>query len=467
MDYGYTNAVINFTNNSGGSGDEISADNLIINGKDSVGDKVIVKRYSTQFLNYNELLLQYSNGNNMRYAISSFGIIGDNLLINAKYINSNRYQTLNVINNDLSINEIITLTYATTGDYVDYAYNLETTTTFMLGDWLFYKSNEKCCCYNLKTKQNRRFDKYIYMGSDNIFSTTEVSYGNDQNLYKFNEETGNMDFYCTVFSKVESYYLFFPLMFYNNYFLCIHDSQRYHKYNLKLYKIDPEQKIVTLLHNYGDFGGIFTYIYEYAPTIQLCPNYCLNIYNDTTTYCITIDTETENVKYNIVDTKSYLLRLFMYNNNNQTFSLLTKDDNDNLFLKILKFDKNDTSEIKIIKEYNLQPIVNKLNEKYNKTDYTYYIYGPISDNLDKIRIIFHSPSSNYSIKNILISLSDNLSDWCALSDDEFNYDSNSLTGIITQNNTNKVKVKTILPIELKLTINTDQDAIITVEGDKK
>ena len=446
----------------GGGGDPVDkvvANNAVI-GSSTLGNKVLLRKSSTKFLNYNELPVNV--GNSAQDCISYQNIVGNNLLLNAKYVSSKRYMTLNTINDDLTLNEIITLTYATndtdggTSTTADNDYN--GTYNFVLGEWLFYCSYDtETYAVNLRTYENKNFRNYIYMGTDNIFSKKEVSSGT-QDLYKFNQNTGNMEVVCTLFTNTTSYYEYTPLMYYNGYFLCDQDKDRWPSSIFKLFKIDFEQKTATLVSSI-----VFNSSRVGLNIIQTYPNYVLFKHGELS-YSLTIDPTKETFSYQLINTLGYTPYYCRYNQKNQTFSSL-ETNNSELFLKLYKFNYNNLTSLEIFKEYKLQSIIDSLNNTYGKTDFTYYAYGAISDNFDKIRIIFYSPTTSNSYKNVLIGLEDNLTDWQAVNADTYNYSKASLTGFISNALTdNKLEVKTVLPEQININLTTNVDATITVEG---
>ena len=456
---GKTNSVLVVSGGGGGSDDpvdKIVANNAVI-GSSTPGNKVLLRKYSTKFLNYNELPVNVDNS--AQSCISYQNIVGNNLLLNAKYVSSKRYMTLNTINDDLTLNEIITLTYATNDIYDTSTTNgYDDTYNFVLGEWLFYRSDDtNSYAVNLRTYENKDFRNYIYMGTDNIFSKKAVS-GGTQDLYKFNQNTGKMEVVCTLFTDTTSYYHYIPLMYYNGYFLCEQDTDRLSSGIFKLFKIDFEQKTATLF-----FSTIFNSDWAALKVIQTYPNYVLFKYGELS-YSLTIDPTNETFSYKLINTLGYTPYYCWYNPKNQTFSSL-ETNNGELFLKLYKFNYNNLTNLEIFKEYKLQPIIDSLNNTYGKTDFTYYAYGAISDNFDKIRIIFHSPTTSNSYKNVLIGLEDNLTDWQAVNVDTYNYSNSSLTGFISNTLTdNKLEVKTVLPEQININLTTNVDATITVEG---
>ena len=416
----------------------------------------LLGKSSIKFLNYNELPVKASTG---VQELSYQNIVGNNLLLNAKYVSSKRYMTLNTINDDLTLNEIITLTYATddTNGGTSISYN-DSTYNFVLGEWLFYRSNDtESYAVNLRTYENKDFRNYIYMGTDNIFSKKAVSSGT-QDLYKFNQNTGNMEVVCTLFTDTTNYYRYTPLMYYNGYFLCDQDTNRYSSSIFKLFKIDFEQKTATLVSSIE-----FNSSRAGLDVIQTYPNYVLFKHGELS-YSLTIDPTKETFSYQLINTLGYTPYYCRYNPKNQTFSSL-ETNNSELFLKLYKFNYNNLTSLEIFKEYKLQSIIDSLNNTYGKTDFTYYAYGAISDNFDKIRIIFYSPTTSNSYKNVLIGLEDNLTDWQAVNSDIYNYSSSALTGFISNTLTdNKLEVKTVLPEQININLTTNVDATITVEG---
>lgn len=445
---------------SGGSGDPVDkvvANNAVI-GSSTPGNKVLLRKSSTKFLNYNELPVNVGTDTQ---ELSYQNIVGNNLLLNAKYVSSKRYMTLNTINDDLTLNEIITLTYATsdTDGGTSISYN-DSTYNFVLGEWLFYRSDDtNSYAVNLRTYENKNFRNYIYMGTDNIFSKKEVS-SETQDLYKFNQNTGEMEVVCTLFTNTTSYYNYKPLMYYNGYFLCDQDTNRYPSNIFKLFKIDFEQKTATLISS-----NVFNSSSSRAVLniIQTYPNYVLFKHGELS-YSLTIDPTKETFSYQLINTLGYTPYYCRYNQKNQTFSSL-EINNGELFLKLYKFNYNNLTSLEIFKEYKLQSIIDSLNNTYGKTDFTYYAYGAISDNFDKIRIIFYSPTTSNSYKNVLIGLEDNLTDWQAVNADTYNYSNASLTGFISNTLTdNKLEVKTVLPEQININLTTNVDATITVEG---
>ena len=416
----------------------------------------LLGKSSIKFLNYNELPVKASTG---VQELSYQNIVGNNLLLNAKYVSSKRYMTLNTINDDLTLNEIITLTYATydTDGGTSISYN-DSTYNFVLGEWLFYRSNDtESYAVNLRTYENKDFRNYIYMGTDNIFSKKAVSSGT-QDLYKFNQNTGNMEVVCTLFTDTTNYYRYTPLMYYNGYFLCDQDTNRYSSSIFKLFKIDFEQKTATLVSSIE-----FNSSRAGLDVIQTYPNYVLFKHGELS-YSLTIDPTKETFSYQLINTLGYTPYYCRYNPKNQTFSSL-ETNNSELFLKLYKFNYNNLTSLEIFKEYKLQSIIDSLNNTYGKTDFTYYAYGAISDNFDKIRIIFYSPTTSNSYKNVLIGLEDNLTDWQAVNSDIYNYSSSALTGFISNTLTdNKLEVKTVLPEQININLTTNVDATITVEG---
>lgn len=455
---GKTNSVL-VVSGGGGSGDPVDkviANNAVI-GSSTPGNKVLLRKSSTKFLNYNELPVNV--GNSARDCLSYQNIVGNNLLLNAKYVSSKRYMTLNTINDDLTLNEIITLTYATNDIYSGISTNgYDDTYNFVLGEWLFYRSaNDKSYAVNLRTYENKDFSDYIYMGTDNIFSKRAVS-TETQDLYKFNQNTGNMEVVCTLFTNTSSDYKYIPLMYYNGYFLCAQDTNLRLTSIFKLFKIDFEQKTATLVSSI-----VFNDNWANLKVIQTYPNYVLFKHGELS-YSLTIDSTKETFSYKLINTLGYTPYYCRYNPKNQTFSSL-ETNNSELFLKLYKFNYNNLTSLEIFKEYKLQPIIDSLNNTYGKTDFTYYAYGAISDNFDKIRIIFESPTTLNSYKNVLIGLEDNLTDWQAVNADTYNYSNASLTGFISNTLTdNKLEVKTVLPEQIDINLTTNVDATITVEG---
>lgn len=456
---GLTNSIVT-QGSSGDPVDKVVANNAVI-GSSTPGNKVLLRKFSTKFLNYNELPVNV--GNSARDCISYQNIVGNNLLLNAKYVSSKRYMTLNTINDDLTLNEIITLTYATndtdggTSTTADNDYN--DTYNFVLSEWLFYRSNnDHSYAVNLRTYENKDFRNYIYMGTDNIFSKKEVSSGT-QDLYKFNQNTGEMEVVCTLFTNTLSDYYYIPLMYYNGYFLCTQDTNRLNPSSIfKLFKIDFEQKTATLVSSI-----VFNSSWAGLNVIQTYPNYVLFKHGELS-YSLTIDPTKETFSYQLINTLGYTPYYCRYNPKNQTFSSL-ETNNSELFLKLYKFNYNNLTSLETFKEYKLQSIIDSLNNTYNKTDFTYYAYGAISDNFDKIRIIFYSPTTSNSYKNVLIGLEDNLTDWQAVNADTYNYSNASLTGFISNTLTdNKLEVKTVLPEQININLTTNVDATITVEG---
>ena len=443
----------------GGGGDPVDkvvANNAVI-GSSTPGNKVLLRKSSTKFLNYNELPVNVATGTQ---ELSYQNIVGNNLLLNAKYVSSKRYMTLNTINDDLTLNEIITLTYATddTDGGTSISYN-DSTYNFVLGEWLFYRSDDtESYAVNLRTYENKDFRNYIYMGTDNIFSKKAVSSGT-QDLYKFNQNTGNMEVVCTLFTNTLSYYYYIPLMYYNGYFLCAQDTNRLSPSSIfKLFKIDFEQKTATLVSSI-----VFNSSWARLNVIQTYPNYVLFKHGELS-YSLTIDPTKETFSYQLINTLGYTPYYCRYNQKNQTFSSL-ETNNSELFLKLYKFNYNNLTSLEIFKEYKLQSIIDSLNNTYGKTDFTYYAYGAISDNFDKIRIIFYSPTTSNSYKNVLIGLEDNLTDWQAVNADTYNYSNASLTGFISNTLTdNKLEVKTVLPEQININLTTNVDTTITVEG---
>ena len=305
--------------------------------------------------------------------------------------------------------------------------------------------------------ENKDFRNYIYMGTDNIFSKKAVSSGT-QDLYKFNQNTGEMEVVCTLFTNTTSYYNYKPLMYYNGYFLCDQDTNRGPSNIFKLFKIDFEQKTATLVSSI-----VFNNRRAVLDIIQTYPNYVLFKYGELS-YSLTIDPTKETFSYQLINTLGYTPYYCRYNPKNQTFSSL-ETNNSELFLKLYKFDYNNLTSLEIFKEYKLQSIIDSLNNTYGETDFTYYAYGAISDNFDKIRIIFYSPTTSNSYKNVLIGLEDNLTDWQAVNADTYNYSNASLTGFISNTLTdNKLEVKTVLPEQIDINLTTNVDATITVEG---
>ena len=86
---GLTNSIV-VQGSTGDSVDKVIANNSIP-GVLALEDKVLLKKFSTEFLGYNELPV--TTGNTAQYTISYQNIIGNNLLLNAQYVSNKRYMT--------------------------------------------------------------------------------------------------------------------------------------------------------------------------------------------------------------------------------------------------------------------------------------------------------------------------------------------------------------------------------------
>lgn len=461
---GKTNATAGSV--GGGGGDLLYAWNKRVSNDASAGDKVLLKRFATTEMQHNEIP---EVPDRSKYGLSLLGIIGNNLLFNAIDIgNANRTQTLNVINDDLSVNKIMNLSYDAGNDHLNDVYYRNTTYDFLLGKWLFYCGSYSSNGVNLATLQNNQYNRLIYQGADNIFSMNAISYGNSQNLYKFNETTGAMDLYCTVFPDVGSYYRFYSGMFYKNLFLCHHSSNQFFDCYLKLFKIDPETKTVTLLKNYGDYLWKIDSNNEMAPFVQLCPGYALATGNGIY-YCIKLDDQNETMKYNIIDTLGYSgLHNQYYNHQNQTFSILQNTEDDRLVLHIVKFNPENILSFEKVKDVDLTQVRDELAATTGLNDWEVYDYGAVSDNLNRIRIVFKTASGTTRYQSVLVNIETKLSDWTIIDDTFYNYDDKVLTAITTGNQDadGKFEIKSTLPDKINVRLDTGEvDAEITVDGE--
>ena len=458
---GKTNATISSGGSGGGGGNLVYAENNLIQ-PSAAGDKVILRKFVAApdaKSVFNNASLSYFN---------AYPIIKNNLLFN-NYLATSSSASENYlaqINDDLTLSKITNVTYCF--NYLSNDKRSKNVQMGYYGDWIFYKNDDAgCYAFNLRTFQNVDLGSvYIYSGFENYFYRNEANYGRDQNIYKFNTQTGALETYCTLFADIGSDYNYMPMGFYKNYHLCCYDANRFNYAYLRLYKINPDTKEVTELQNYDEVWN-FNYVDKNMATLPLCPGYYfMKTTTGTVAYVLKIDDANEVAYWNILNCLGFDSDLLYknYNVSNQTFTVIKPDENGRQILHIMKFNPENWVTLEMVNAIDLTDVLEEISTSLGLQNPSLYYYTAASDNMNRIKVVMHGDGIYHTV---LINFDNNLTSWRVVDNTNYNYDELALTAFLTGNTDEdgKLEVKTTLPDKITVALSTgDVNATISVEG---